>query len=245
MISESRIGFACAIGRNSLVRQSLVNDSTKIKAECRVTDSVLGRHVMMGSRVAVFQTEIGDFSYCWGDSVVCWTKIGKFCSIAQGLLSGLGEHPTDFVTTSRAFYSSLSHAGSLFTDEIHFPENQRVKIGNDVWVGSRVFIRNGVTIGDGAIIGAGSVVVQDIEPYSISAGVPARHLKFRFSPVIIQKLLALRWWDWDTERLKAAAPLLSQSDPFQFLEWAGRDICNGDLTRRKEEAVSSRDAPEK
>ena len=46
-----------------------------------------------------------------------------------------------------------------------------------MWIGSRVQILKGVRIGDGAIIGAGAVVVADVAPYTIVAGVPAHFIK--------------------------------------------------------------------
>jgi maltose O-acetyltransferase len=54
-----------------------------------------------------------------------------------------------------------------------------VRIGNDVWIAARVTILPGVSIGDGAVIGAGAVVANDIEPYSINGGVPARKIRER------------------------------------------------------------------
>jgi acetyltransferase-like isoleucine patch superfamily enzyme len=221
-ISDSTVGARCGIGSDSRIRNSAIGDDSKISANCRVTESSIGRHAMLGNSVAMHRAEFGDFSYCSGTSTVCFTKIGKFCSVAYGLLSGIGEHPTNLMTTSRIFYSNVSHTQSMFTHQVEFAESSPVTIGNDVWLGSRVFIRNGVKIGDGAIIGAGSVVVRDVEPYSVCVGVPARHLRFRFAPAVIQDLLALRWWDWDIEKLKAAAPFLSQPDPENFLKWAAR-----------------------
>ena len=52
-----------------------------------------------------------------------------------------------------------------------------IRIGNDVWLGANVTILPGVTVGDGAIIAAGAVVYEDIEPYTIVAGVPAVKIK--------------------------------------------------------------------
>ena len=49
-----------------------------------------------------------------------------------------------------------------------------VRIGNDVWIGFDSCVLPGVTIGDGAIVAARSVVVEDVEPYTVVAGNPAR-----------------------------------------------------------------------
>ena len=53
------------------------------------------------------------------------------------------------------------------------------KIGQDVWLGAGVTILGGVTIGDGCVVGAGAVVTQDLPPYSVAIGVPAKVIKSR------------------------------------------------------------------
>jgi acetyltransferase-like isoleucine patch superfamily enzyme len=55
-------------------------------------------------------------------------------------------------------------------------------IGDDVWIGANVVITPGVTIANGTVIGAGSVVTADTAPYTIVAGVPARHIGDRPRP---------------------------------------------------------------
>lgn len=60
-----------------------------------------------------------------------------------------------------------------------FEQEKPVCIGDDVWIGDRVTILAGVHIGNGCVIGAGSVVVRDIPPYSVAAGVPARVIRSR------------------------------------------------------------------
>ncbi len=49
-----------------------------------------------------------------------------------------------------------------------------IRIGNTVWIGFDACVLPGVTIGDGAIVGARSVVVEDVAPFTIVAGNPAR-----------------------------------------------------------------------
>ena len=52
-----------------------------------------------------------------------------------------------------------------------------VIIENEVWIGAGAILLPGVHIGECSIIGAGSVVIHDVEPYSIYAGVPARKIR--------------------------------------------------------------------
>jgi acetyltransferase-like isoleucine patch superfamily enzyme len=54
-----------------------------------------------------------------------------------------------------------------------------IVIEDDVWIGGRVNITAGVTIGRGSVIGGGAVVTNDIPPYAIAVGVPAKVIKFR------------------------------------------------------------------
>jgi acetyltransferase-like isoleucine patch superfamily enzyme len=51
------------------------------------------------------------------------------------------------------------------------------RIGDNVWFGANVVVTSGVTIGERCVIGANSVVTQDIPPFSIAAGAPAKVLR--------------------------------------------------------------------
>lgn len=55
----------------------------------------------------------------------------------------------------------------------------KIVIEDNVWIGAGAMIRSNVTIGTGSIIGAGAVVLEDVPPYSVVGGVPARVLKKR------------------------------------------------------------------
>jgi virginiamycin A acetyltransferase len=146
---------------------------------------------------------IGKFSY-GNPKIIAWDKknvlkIGNFCSIADGVIIVLGgEHRIDWVTTY-PFNKNLK-------DCCHFTGHPATKgdiiIGNDVWIGLNATILSGVTIGDGAVIGANSLVARDVEPYTIVAGNPARSIRKRFSQQTIDKLLRIKWWDWEIEKIK-------------------------------------------
>ncbi len=141
-------------------------------------------------------------------------KIGKFCSIACG---------------AKFLFTSANHAlGSLSTYPfpIFFEEwgldakdirqawDKRgdIVIGNDVWIGFEAVILSGVTVGDGAIIGTRTVVTKDVPPYTIVGGAPARPIRRRFEDTVIEKLEALRWWDWDEEAIRRAIPAIQSGD---------------------------------
>lgn len=57
-----------------------------------------------------------------------------------------------------------------------------IVIEDDVWLGAGAKILDGVTIGRGSVIGAGAVVVNDIPPYSLAVGSPAKPVKNRRHP---------------------------------------------------------------
>ena len=141
-------------------------------------------------------------------------RIGSFCSIAAGSQIFLGgEHRVDWVTT---------YPFSALWPEAHGIEGYPrirgdVVIGNDVWIGGDAIILSGVSIGDGAVVAAGAVVTKIVEPYCVVAGNPARVLRTRFDERSIQRLLVLKWWDWDDAKIKHFLPLLLADDIERFL----------------------------
>lgn len=60
-------------------------------------------------------------------------------------------------------------------------------IEDDVWIGHGAIVLSGVRIGRGAVVAAGSVVVKDVGPYSVVAGVPASFVKARFTAEEIRR----------------------------------------------------------
>ena len=129
------------------------------------------------------------------------TKIGKYCSIADGVTLGTGFHPIKRLSTHPFTYfrDEEHHFGEILTPSgnlIPWQIKKPITIGNDVWIGKSATLMDGVTIGDGAIVGAGAVVTKDVPPYAIVGGVPAKVIKYRFDESTIKRLLASRWWDY-------------------------------------------------
>jgi acetyltransferase-like isoleucine patch superfamily enzyme len=153
--------------------------------------------------------EIGEWTYgtplvlSWGEGARL--KIGKYCSIADGVTILLGgEHRTDWVTTYPF--------STVFTEASQIPGHPKTRgdvvIENDVWIGRDVFILSGVHIGNGAVIGAKSVVTKNVAPYSIVAGNPARAIRDRFTREQQEALLKIGWWNWDEAKVREAVPML-------------------------------------
>jgi acetyltransferase-like isoleucine patch superfamily enzyme len=150
---------------------------------------------------------IGAFSMLHGPGECVGVSVGRYCSIAPSAVLGANEHAMDWLSTSSLLENphlyGWSQLQNLASDEarsaVGNPYQGSIKeitIGNDVWIGQSVFVRGGTTIGDGAVIAAGSIVTRDVEPYSIVAGNPARHVRYRFEPPTISALLDVRWWQY-------------------------------------------------
>lgn len=60
----------------------------------------------------------------------------------------------------------------------------------------------GVAIGHGAVIGKNALVTKDVLSYQIVGGNPAKSIRFRFEPSIIEALLASEWWNLDLAELR-------------------------------------------
>lgn len=143
--------------------------------------------------------------------------IGKFAQIAHGTrfitasanhqMEGFSTYPFwNFMMTPKTsaediqgFLATLNNKGDTV-------------VGNDVWLGMDAVVMPGVTIGDGAIVAARSVVAEDVAPYTIVGGNPARPLKRRFEEEVIDALLEIRWWDWPLEKIEANLQVIQGAD---------------------------------
>lgn len=167
--------------------------------------------------------KVGKFTYChpdiqifeWGEG--SQLEFGAFCSIASDVKIYLGgNHRTDWVTTY-PFGHINQNKFSNFDGKGHPKTNGDVIIGNDVWIGANVTIMSGIKIGDGAVVANNSHVIKNVEPYSIVGGNPAKFIKFRFSKEQIDKLLKIKWWEWDDEKINNNLKLLCNDNIDEFI----------------------------
>lgn len=138
--------------------------------------------------------------------------IGKFVAIAQGaqfVMNG-ANHPMGGFSTFPFAMFGLEGAPALTPDTLGLRGD--TVIGNDVWIGREAVIMPGVTVGDGAIIGTRAQVSRDVPPYAVVVGNPGRVVKLRFPPEIVAELLAIRWWDWDAEKIGRNLMVIASAD---------------------------------
>lgn len=144
-------------------------------------------------------------------------KIGSYTSIAESVEIFLGgHHRSDWITTY-PFPAMVEEAKHVPNYAVSRGD---VVIGSDVWLCTNSIILSGVTVGHGAIVAAGAVVSRDIAPYSIVAGNPARHIRWRFDPEVCAALLQAAWWDWPEPEVRSISALLCSDRLEEFLDYA-------------------------
>lgn len=160
---------------------------------------------IMPSSLLSGENKIGEYTYVGFNCIITQSTIGRYCSIANNVSIGIGEHKINRVSTNSIFYK----------DPFKTLTEKECIIGNDVWIGSNVIIRRGVTVGNGSIIGSNSFVNKDVKPFEIVAGSPAKHIKMRFPEEQINLINNSDWWDEDLAEAKEKIKKLELTDLFE------------------------------
>ena len=138
--------------------------------------------------------------------------IGKFVAIAQAaqfIMNG-ANHPMGGFSTFPFQMFGFEGAPAMTPEGLGHRGD--TVIGNDVWIGREAVIMPGVAIGDGAIIGTRAQVSRDVPPYAVVVGNPGKVVKLRFPPEVVSALLAIRWWDWDADKISRNLTLIAGAD---------------------------------
>ncbi|MED1862780.1 2,3,4,5-tetrahydropyridine-2,6-dicarboxylate N-acetyltransferase [Fictibacillus nanhaiensis] len=115
------------------------------------------------------QVEIGDNAVIMmGASINIGAVIGEGTMIDMNVVLG-----------GRATVGKNCHigAGTVLAGVIEPPSAKPVVVEDDVVIGANVVVLEGVTVGKGAVVAAGAIVIEDVEPYTVVGGTPARVLK--------------------------------------------------------------------
>ena len=84
--------------------------------------------------------------------------------------------------------------------------------------GRKTMVKPEVTLGHGAVAAAGAVVTEDVVPYTIVAGTPAKPMRLRQPKDIADRLIALAWRNWSHGNLRAALAEFRSMTAEAFLE---------------------------
>lgn len=177
-----------------------------IHPDCQIANSTFGAYVEIGQGSRVLNSNFEDYAYCDRLSDIANTTVGKFSNIAAMTRIGPTDHPYSHAAQHHFLYRSSYYWDDAEDDPSFFAAraSRRTVLGADCWIGHGAIIKPEVTLGVGAIVASGAVVTKDVGPFMMVAGCPATPLRARFSDAVIERLLALAWWDWDHSRLRAA-----------------------------------------
>lgn len=190
-------------------RRAKVYFGSTLSANCS-----LSQYSVVFSGVTLIDVAVDTGTYVQTASTILHSDIGKYCSIASNVSIGLIDHPMTYLSTNPMFYDASQPLPRFYTSSLRSKKPTRTTIGSDVWIADSAFIKSGVIVGHGAIVAAGSIVVNDVEPYSIVGGNPARHLRYRFDKSLIEKLLQSQWWELDSDVLERYSEYFQDPDEF-------------------------------
>ena len=210
------------------ISQSTIDENgTKIYKNCRIVNSSVGDHVVVGEHSVLLDSTmeaysqvnrfsmvrhsvIGRYSYAGKNFMIISSEIGRFSSISWNVTIGGANHDYSKVTTHSFLYHpafDMIEEGKPLYDR--FADD--CIVGNDVWMGTGSQVLRGVRVGDGAVVGANAVVTHDVPPYAVVAGVPARIIRMRFDDKTIGRLLRIRWWDLEPALIRENVALFNES----------------------------------
>lgn len=205
--SSSSIGDNINIYKNVRVLNSVLIGNNSIGDFSTVRDATMDRYATVQRNCDLLRCDIGRYTLIEKNAVLHDISIGSFCEISWHCSMGGDNHNYKLPTIHHWYWNkqfgfeedNVTIGGTNFYKKLNA---EICRIGNDVWVGSGVTVNRKVSIGNGAILASGCVVTKDVPDYAIVAGVPAKIIKFRFDKPIINRLLAVAWWDWPDEVLK-------------------------------------------
>jgi acetyltransferase-like isoleucine patch superfamily enzyme len=162
LLNKYRLAY---LGRNVFIEENVklmryprnisINDNIIIKEGARICACNDKAKISIG-----INTTVGYHTFIFASSKI---SIGADCMIAPFVYVVDSDHGID---RSQKMNEQPNQTAPII-------------IGNDVWIGTGAKILKGVTVGDGAVIAAGAVVKDNVEPYAIVGGIPAKKISER------------------------------------------------------------------
>jgi putative colanic acid biosynthesis acetyltransferase WcaF len=133
----------------------------------RLFGARIGKGVVVKQGVRVkfpWRISVGDHTWIgedvWIDNLALVT-IGADCCLSQGAYLCTGSHDW-----SRSSFDLIT---------------KPIVIGDGAWIAARAVVGPGVEVGEGAVLGLGSTATQDLAPWQVHIGVPARPVAERWA----------------------------------------------------------------
>lgn len=182
--TNSNLTGNITVGDNTKFTDVNITGSVHIGSGCQIDGVSLSGKITIGNHTTINgpNTDIV--------SQVNEVVIGNFCSIARNV--NFQEFNHDFSKMTSYFVNRNLKKTGMNSDIV---SKGSIMVGHDVWIGTQCVILSGSKIGTGAVIAANSVVIDNIPPYAIVAGSPAKVIKYRFNESTIKFLLESEWWN--------------------------------------------------
>lgn len=170
--------------------------SLTIRIACRIEGGIMFSQTLRWALKKYYGVDVGMYTY--GPAInpghlPRGTKIGNYCSLADGVQVLRRNHPTDGISQHPLFFNSK--IGLVEKDLVPQIRDNPLTIGHDVWIGQNVLIAPSCRyIGDCAIIAAGAVVAGDVPPFTIVGGIPAKVIRRRLPEEIEKMIASTEWW---------------------------------------------------
>jgi bifunctional UDP-N-acetylglucosamine pyrophosphorylase/glucosamine-1-phosphate N-acetyltransferase len=160
-----RIGRGCEIGPGSRILSSTIGERSQIVSST-LEESVVGDDVTIGPYAHLRPgAHVGDRA-----------EIGNYAEIKRSTIGpGTRMHHVSYVGDAEIGTNVNVGAGTI-TVNYDGVAKHRTVVGDGAFLGSDTMLRAPLTVGEGAVTGAGAVVLRDVPPGTIVAGVPAREI---------------------------------------------------------------------
>jgi acetyltransferase-like isoleucine patch superfamily enzyme len=176
-----KVGRGVSFGRGITLRHphKITIDNDVVIDDCCVLDAkgLKNNGIRIKENVFIGRNSI---IYCKDGDITLGrnTNIGFNSMIFSGSNVSLGEN------TILASFVYLIGGGHDYTrTDIPIAEQDKpslgISVGDNCWLGAGAKVFDGISIGEDSIIGAGAVVIKDVPPFSIAAGMPARIIRKR------------------------------------------------------------------
>jgi len=191
-----------------------------IGPDCELVNVSFGGWVEVGQGARLLNVEMQDYAYCDRYADIANATVGKFANIAAMTRIGPTDHPYRNAAQHHFLYRSSYYWEDAADDEAFFVQRaaRRVNLGADCWIGHGAIVKPEVRVGIGAVVASGAVVTKDVPPFMMVAGCPAVPLRMRFAEPVAERLLALAWWNWPHETLRARLADFRKMPAEEFLD---------------------------